>query len=72
VEQAIGSREWARLRVGVGPLPAGVTDWAEYVLAPFVREERAVVAEVLPIVAEAVECWIAEGIEPAMGRFNKR
>src|SRR2546422_11474047 len=35
IEGALQSRQYARLRIGVGPLPEGAGDWSEYVLAPF-------------------------------------
>jgi PTH1 family peptidyl-tRNA hydrolase len=41
------------------------------VLDRFTREERHVLDELLDPMAEAVECWVAEGIERAMNRFNR-
>jgi len=39
IEGALQSQQYARLRIGVGPLPEGTADWADYVLAPFEPEE---------------------------------
>lgn len=72
VEAALGSQQYARLRIGVGPAPAGVDDLADFVLAPFTRAEATTLKELLPLLGEAVECWLADGIEAAMNRFNKR
>jgi len=72
VEAALQSREYARLRIGVGPPPAGPDDLADYVLAPFEREELDLLDPLWQVMAEAAECWLAEGIEPAMRKFNKR
>jgi PTH1 family peptidyl-tRNA hydrolase len=72
VEQVLGSRGYARLRIGIGPVPADVEDLADFVLAPFTRAEAATLGDLLPAMAEAVECWVAEGIQPAMNRFNKK
>jgi len=72
VEAALQSREYARLRIGVGPPPEGLDDLADYVLASFEREELDLLDPLWPAMAEAVECWLAEGIEVAMQRFNRR
>lgn len=72
VEQALGSRAYARLRIGVGPVPEEVEDWADYVLAPFPRSEAAVLRDLLPEMMDAVECWVTDGIQRAMNRFNRK
>lgn len=72
VEQALGSDQYARLRVGVGPLPPGVGDWAEFVLAPFTTDEQRVLEDLIPTIADAVECWVQDGIEAAMTRYNRK
>jgi peptidyl-tRNA hydrolase len=41
------------------------------VLSPLEPEEQRVIEDLLDPMAEAVECWIAEGIELAMSRFNR-
>lgn len=72
VEAALGSQEYARLRIGIGPAPAGPGDLAAFVLAPFTGAEVTTLKDLLPLLAEAVECWLTDGIETAMHRFNKR
>lgn len=67
----IGSPEFARIRVGIGPLPAG-RDAADYVLEPFRRDERADLEQGLEQAAEALETVLDAGIERAMTRFNHR
>lgn len=62
---------FARVRIGIGPLPPG-RDAAEYVLEPFRRNERADLERGLEQAAEAVEMVLDGGIERAMTRFNKR
>jgi PTH1 family peptidyl-tRNA hydrolase len=71
VEGVLRRQDYARLRIGVGPPPAGLDDLADYVLADFDREERATLEDLLPPMAEAVECWVEEGVERAMTRFNR-
>jgi peptidyl-tRNA hydrolase, PTH1 family len=72
VEGALQRQDYARLRIGVGPPPPGLEDLADFVLADFTDEERATLGDLLDPMAEAVECWLDEGIEKAMSRFNSR
>jgi PTH1 family peptidyl-tRNA hydrolase len=72
IEDALGSGDYARLRIGVGPVPADVDDQAEFVLAAFERDELAALADELPDLVDAVDCWLTDGIEQAMNRFNRR
>jgi PTH1 family peptidyl-tRNA hydrolase len=71
IESALGHREFARLRIGVG---AGVegAELRERVLEAFGRDEEPVVRDVVSRAAEAVEWWATEGIAKAMNRFNRR
>ena len=58
IEGALQSQQYARLRIGVGPLPEGIGDWAEHVLAPFEREELEAVEALMPPMIETVEKWL--------------
>jgi PTH1 family peptidyl-tRNA hydrolase len=62
---------FARLRVGVG---RGDPTWdlADHVLSRFGPEEKDAAAEAVGRAADAVEMFAADGIEPAMNRFNAR
>lgn len=71
VEATLGTRNYARLRIGVGPKPAGV-DQAEFVLEDLPRDERVLVKDLMPMMCEAVECWAAQGIERAMATYNRK
>ena len=71
VEGALRRQDYARLRIGVGPRPMEVDDLADFVLDRFTGEERAAVDALLDPMTEAVECWLDEGIERAMNRFNR-
>jgi PTH1 family peptidyl-tRNA hydrolase len=72
VEAAIGTRQYARLRIGVGPAPDDVEDLADFMLAPMSGADRRAIADLMPAMGDAVECWMAEGAERAMARFNRR
>ncbi len=69
VETALGTREYARLRLGVGEKQPG-QDLADHVLAEFAAEDEARVIELLPVAADAVGAWIEHGMESAM-RYNR-
>ena len=58
IEGALQSPQYARLRIGVGPLPEGIGDWTEYVLNPFEPEEIEQVTALMPEMIEVVEKWL--------------
>lgn len=70
MEAALGTREYPRLRIGVGRKPAGV-DLAEWVLSPMPPEDEAAVLALLPELTGAIEVWLRRGIEQAMSRCNR-
>ncbi len=72
VEQRIGTRAYARLRIGIGPLPRGMDGWHDFVLDRPDKKERRIIEELLPAMCEAVECWMAEGTERAMAKYNRK
>lgn len=71
IEASLQRQDYARLRIGVGPTPAGIDDLADFVLGPLEPDERRAIEDLLDPMAEAVECWLAEGVERAMSRFNR-
>ena len=70
VTDVLGTRDYARLRVGVGVMPAG-SDLSDWVLSAMPVEDEDVVVGLLPELSEAVAVWAEEGIEKAMNRFNR-
>jgi PTH1 family peptidyl-tRNA hydrolase len=68
---AIGSDEFIRIRLGVGPAEPG-EDVAERVLRPMSRSEREQAAEMIDRSAEAVELIVVKGAAAAMNRYNRR
>ena len=66
----LGHDQFARLRVGIGPGPAPERQ-ADFVLSEFTTQERPIVAEAMERAADAAECWITEGLQEAMNRFNR-
>lgn len=70
IEAALGTQDWARLRIGVGIQPEDV-DLADWVLAPFPAEDAERVRALLPDLVDAIELWAREGVSAAANRFNR-
>jgi PTH1 family peptidyl-tRNA hydrolase len=67
--QALGTESFSRLRVGIGR-PPGQMDPADYVLQPFSAAQEEEMAFVRMKAADAIEAWLAQGIDAAMNQFN--
>jgi len=72
---ALGSEEFPRIRVGIGrPQTEGqsLSEHAvvSYVLSDFSRQEEAMIKPVIARVAEAIDCFLNQGITEAMNKFN--
>jgi PTH1 family peptidyl-tRNA hydrolase len=65
----LGGTAIPRLRVGVGPMPAGWKS-ADFVLGKFAKSERTAVDILLERAADAAEEWVSLGIQAAMNRYN--
>jgi PTH1 family peptidyl-tRNA hydrolase len=72
INGALGTEEWARIRIGVGPdgLETASRRGKDYLLTPMRKKELAVLDEVLDRVAEAVETVIVSGVGTAMNQWN--
>ena len=66
---ALGSKEYARVRFGIGR-PPGQMDPADYVLREFAAAERKDLAYLVDRAADAVEAVLARGLEAAQNEFN--
>ncbi len=66
----LGSEDFPRLRVGIGR-PPGRMDPAAYVLQDFDSLQLPIIQAVYERAADAIEAWLTEGIEAAMGRYNR-
>jgi peptidyl-tRNA hydrolase, PTH1 family len=85
VTAALGTQEWLRLRIGVGPnlvgpnLPpeaaaaaGGRRPGRDYLLSPMRKADLAVLDEVLDRVATATRRILEVGPGPAMNEFNRK
>jgi PTH1 family peptidyl-tRNA hydrolase len=66
----LGSDDFARLRVGIGD--SGRMDAADYVLSRFSAEERAIVDNAVQTAVDAICCWLRDGVDIAMTRYNAK
>lgn len=71
IEGALRSREFARLRVGVGAPDDRDVDRADWVLAPPRPDDEERILTAFDRMSEAIECWMSDGTETAMNRFNR-
>ena len=69
IAQHVGSREYARLRIGIGRQD-GAREITNFVLGRFDPAETLVLEKVLERASGQVECWLDGGIEKAMSQFN--
>jgi PTH1 family peptidyl-tRNA hydrolase len=67
--ERLGSEEFPRLRIGIGR-PPGRMDPAAYVLQDCDRDQLPILEAAFGRAADAVETWLADGIELAMSRHN--
>lgn len=67
----IGTDNFPRLRIGIGPLPP-YGDSMRFVLGEFLEEERGIVQKMLEKARDAVILCMESGIEMAMSRYNAR
>lgn len=72
VEEALETRDYARIRIGVGSESAGeAADLADYVLSKFPSEDILTVRRAVGRAADAVVAVLQDGLEAAMSRYNR-
>ncbi len=69
--QKLGSRDFPRLRLGIGR-PPGRMDPAAYVLQDFPAADLLTLNELLDRAADAALTWVDFGLDTAMNRYNRR
>jgi PTH1 family peptidyl-tRNA hydrolase len=69
IEQHLGTREYPRLRVGIGRQD-GAREITGHVLSRFSSTESKLADKVLTVAANQAEAWVVAGIQKAMNQFN--
>ncbi len=68
--ERLGSEAFPRIRIGIGrPAPGAATG---HVLGKIPKSEETLFSETILRSADAVEAWMARGIDIAMNEFNKK
>ncbi len=68
----LGTEEFPRIRLGVGAPPHPDYDVKDWVLSTFKNQDAEDMARAAENAAAAVECYITDGAERAMNRFNNK
>lgn len=71
IEAALGGNDYPRLRIGVGAAESS-EQLRDHVLETFGPDEQEAARAAIESAADAVECWLSDGIVAAMNRFNRR
>ena len=69
IEQHLGTREYPRLRVGIGRQD-GAREITGHVLGRFGSTEAKLADKVLAVAADQAATWLEAGIQKAMSQFN--
>jgi len=69
VEQHLATREYPRLRIGIGRQD-GLREITGHVLGKLGPAEMTVMEKVLARAAGQLECWLGHGLQKAMSQFN--
>lgn len=66
----LGTDKFPRIRLGVGAPPHPDYDMADWVLGAFKGQDAADMEQLAKTAADAAECYIAEGPDRAINKFN--
>lgn len=69
---SLGTLDYPRLRLGVRPEGAQITDWVGFVLKPLLPRERELLKQCEEDAADAIEMVLTNGFNAAMNHFNRK
>ena len=67
---SISTQEFPRMRLGILGRK-NIKDLSNYVLDKFTKTEQKSLPEILDSASQACECWIGQGVNTAMNKFNR-
>jgi PTH1 family peptidyl-tRNA hydrolase len=72
VEAHLGTQEYGRLRIGVGPAEGHERrgTLSDYVLSPIGKADTGTVVDLFPKLTAAIETWIGKGMKETMNGFT--
>ncbi|HVK59496.1 MAG TPA: aminoacyl-tRNA hydrolase [Candidatus Kapabacteria bacterium] len=70
IEHHLSTRQFARLRVGIGRTDRGLREITGHVLGKFSADEAELLEKVLERTAGQIECYLTDGVQKAMSQFN--
>ena len=71
IEEMLGDRDWARLRIGIGH-DFALGGQIDYVLGSLSEEQRQQVTEIAKTIVSGLRTWSFMGIQKAMSQLNSR
>jgi len=72
VIEQLGTRDFARIRIGVGRPRKEAEDMVDHVLSPFSQQEEEALATSLQAAVEGIRDWVLGGVPRAQNRLNRR
>ena len=70
IEQHLGTRDFSRVRIGIGRRSDGVREITDYVLGRFEQADMPLLKAILERACNQIECWLTAGTAKAMNDFN--
>lgn len=70
ISEQLGHNNYARLKLGVGRPPNPGPPVADWVLSKFSKQDEPLLTDFMNRSADAIECWIENGLQIASTRFN--
>ena len=70
IEHHLSTRQFARLRVGIGRTDRGLREITGHVLGKFSADEAELLEKVLERTTGQIECYLTDGVQKAMSQFN--
>lgn len=68
--QHLGTDQFPRVKIGVGEKPHPDYDMADWVLGKFTGEDLKTITQAIQRAGKAAECYIQDGPDKAMNKFN--